>query len=351
MKRTQQHRPELSHQARSVTASARPPGVTISRMDTLRRRGQPENAVALLRESLAADPAAAVGLLALLRAAARVDDARLLLELARAGGPALCSRVADALSEAGAADEAQYLFSSLEQVDLSTLISMAAPLSRGRDTLAQHVSAQGTPHLRDVLLRRPVDEFVTTIEQLRRQQRPDEAGKLLDVLCEGSPQQAVAAARGLALRGLTSDARFVIDAFARRAGPSEAASAFVALARFWPEAAAVNATALADRPDAVAVVQMLEDAGRQHPGAQPLAELVRALPAKSIARLCHALCGAETYDHVEAILTQCAERADRDELRMALYELDLHSAAFHLARRARSAPLANPRRPAEDDWR
>jgi hypothetical protein len=330
-----------------MTASVRPPGVTISRMDTLRRRGQPDEAVAFLRENLTADPAAAVGLLALLRAAARIDDARLLLELARKGGPALCSQVAQALSDAGADDDAQYLFGALEQLDLGTVISVVAPHNGERDAAAQSVSgtrapgldrkprnpepSQSTNAMLDVLLRHPADEFVSTIAQLRHQQRPDEARMLLDVLCQASPEKSVAIAQGLAQRGLMSDAHFAIDSYAMRAGPFETASAFVTLARFWPEAAAVSAMAIADRQDAVAVIQMLEDVGRQYRRTRPLAELVRMLPAKSLARLCHALCSAETYDQLDAILTQCAERADRNELCMALYELDLHSAAYHLA--------------------
>lgn len=59
----------------------------------------------------------------------------------------------------------------------------------------------------------------------------------------------------------------------------------------------------------------------------------------------------ETYDHVEAILTRCALHQDRDELPMALYELDLHSAAYHLVEPDRLAPLANLRTPADDGWR
>lgn len=316
-----------------MTASARPPGVTISRMDTLRRRGEPEQAVAFLRESLAADPAAAVGLLALLRAAARLDDARLLLELARGGGPALCGQVACALSEAGADDDAKYLFGTFEHLDLSTMIGVVASVDRGREV---PVTSQSTNPMLDVLLGRPVDEFVATLAELRNQQRPDDAAVLLAVLCQGPPEKIVAVARGLALVGLTSDARFAIDSHAMRARPHDTASAFVSLARFWPEAAAVSAMAIADRQDAVAVVQALEEFGRQHSGARPLAELIRLLPAKNIARLCHALCGAETYDHLDAILAQCAVRADCDELCMALYELDLHSAAYHLAERART---------------
>ena len=367
MKRTQQHRPGLTQQAQRVTASARPPGVTISRMDTLRRRGEPDEAVAFLRESLVADPAAAVGLLALLRAAARLDDARILLELARNGGPALCSQVAQALSDAGATDDAQYLFGALEQLDLGTVISVVAPLDHGHDAATPPVSdtraprsdskphhpepSQSTNPMLDVLLRHPVDEFVSTIAQLRNQQRPDEARTLLDILCQASPEKAVAIAQGLAQRGLMQDAHFAIDSYAIHAGPFEAATAFVALARFWPDAAAVNAMAIADRQDAVVVIRTLDDLGRRHQGARPLAELVRMLPAKSVARLCHALCSEDTYDQLDAILTQCAMRADRDELCMALYELDLHSAAYHLAQRAHNARPARTERAADEDWR
>lgn len=331
-----------------MTASARPPGVTISRMDTLRRRGQPDEAVAFLRESLVADPAAAVGLLALLRAAARIDDARLLLDLARNGGPSLCSQVAQALNDAGAADDAQYLFGTLEQLDLGTVISVVAPIDDQRDRAGQTVSAsrakasnqpkaeasQSTNPMLDVLLGHPAEEFVATLAQLRQQQRRDEARTLLDILCHASPEKAVAIARGLAQRGLMSDAHFAVDSYAMRAAPFETASAFVALARFWPDAAAVNAMAIADRQDAVAVIHALESIGR-HQRTRPLAELVRILPARSVARLCHALCGEDTYDQLDAILTQCAARFDQHELCMALYELDLHSAAYHLAQRAR----------------
>jgi hypothetical protein len=310
-------------------------------MDTLRRRGQPEEAVALLRETLAADPAAAVGLLALLRAAARLDDARLLLELARDGGPSLCSRVAKALSQAGAVDDANLLFESLGQLDLRTLISVIEPFEsqRAADPLLEVISRHGSA------------EVVATLVQLREQQRPDEAGVLVGVLCQGSSEKVVSVAQELARAGLMADARLVIESYAARARPYDAASAFVSFGRFWPQAAAATGMAIADRKDAAAVVQVLADAGVQPSGVQSLAELVRLLPARSIARLCHALCSTETYDHVEAILRLCAERADRDELRMALYELDLHSAAYHLAAPERPAPLANLQAPADDGWR
>jgi hypothetical protein len=341
VKRTRQKRPQLSSQARDVTASAQPPGVTISRMDTLRRRGQPDEAVELLKQSLAADPTAAVGLLALLRAAARLNDARLLLELARDSGPALCSRVAKALSASGATDDARFLYGALEQYDLSTLIGVVGPLD----------SSRSAEPLVEVILRHTAEEFVATLAQLRQQGQSEGAGIVVDVLCQGPPEKTVSVAQSLAQRGLRSDARLVIESYATRAQPHEAASAFLSFGRFWPEAAAASAMAIADRRDAVTVIQMLDEAGRQPPEGRPLAELVRLLPARSIAQLCHALCSTETYDHVEAILTQCAQRPDRDELRMALYELDLHSAAYHLAEPGPLAPLANLRTPADDGWR
>jgi hypothetical protein len=325
VKRTQRHGPEISHQARSVTASVRPPGVIVARMDTLRRRGEPEQAATFLAESLVADPAAAVGLLALLRAAARLNDARLLIDLARNGGPALCSQVANALSEAGNADDARYLLGALEQLDLAALIGILPPLDGA-------ASLHTTPLL-DVALSHSPDEFVTTLEQLRRQQRDGEVRVLVSVLCHVSADRFVAVARGLAMRQLMSDAQVLIESYAAWAEPVEVASAFVTLTRIWRDAAAVTAVAIANRRDAVAVVQTLEPAGR-HPGrAEPLADLVLLLPAPSIARLCHSLCGADTYDHLDAILTQCAARADRDELRTALHELNLHSAAYHLTER------------------
>jgi hypothetical protein len=327
VKRTQQHEPEISHQARSVTASVRPPGVIVARMDTLRRRGEPQQAATFLKESLVADPAAAVGLLALLRAAARLDDARLLLELARNGEPALCSRVANALSEAGGDDDdAQYLLGALEQLDLSALIGILPPPD---GAVSRH-----TKPLLSVALGHSPEEFVTTFEQLRRQQRNDDARILVSVLCQASADRFVAVARGLAMRQLMSDAQILIDSYAALAEPAEASSAFVMLTRFWPDAAAVSAVAIANRRDAVAVVQTLERAARHPSRPDPLADLVRLLSAPSIARLCHSLCSADTYDHVDAVLAQCAARADRDELRMALHELKLHSAAYHLTEHA-----------------
>lgn len=330
MKRTQRHGPEISHQARSVTASVRPPGVIVARMDTLRRRGEPQEAAAFLKESLVADPAAAVGLLALLRAAARLDDARLLLELARNGGPALCSRIATALSEAGNTDDAKYLLGALQQLDLATLLDFLPPPAAAA---SQHANP-----LLDVALSHSPDEFVTTLEQLHRQQRNDDARTLISVLCHASVDRFVAVARGLAMRQLTTDAQVLIDSYAAQAEPIEAASAFVTLARTWRDAAAVTALAIANRRDAVAVVQLLEPTAKHQGHADPLADLVLLLPAPSIARLCHTLCNADTYDHLDTILTQCATRPDRDQLRTALHELNLHSAAYHLTERAMETP-------------
>src|SRR5260221_5065891 len=98
MKPSRHRRGAQFEYALGAPAGALPPGVTISRMDLLRRSGRPEDAVAALRKVVIAHPDVAVGLLAALRAAARPADIELLLDVVAELDPKVCARGAGARS-------------------------------------------------------------------------------------------------------------------------------------------------------------------------------------------------------------------------------------------------------------
>jgi hypothetical protein len=328
----------LSVRCFAAAAVGRPAKATLAYMDVLRRHGQPANAGKLLAMVVAARPALAVELLAEFRAAERHNDAARLLDMTATADAGLCAAVAAALWAAGGHDDVELLVRGLLNRPLTEVAVAITAFSgyfarqTGR-TGSAFALAEDNPFAAR-LLDRPTHEFVTSIRDLRGAGHGEQADRLIEALCDGTPDLVAAAALGLARSRLPQDAGTLLDHYGTRAAPDAVAQAFIQLWRSGGDGTGVLATAaLTGRADSAAVLAAMRRLGAGEAVDRHVAWLARALPIDGMIALCVALSDQDAVDEVEAMLTQSAARDDVEALSAALHQAGRHSLAYHLAER------------------
>jgi hypothetical protein len=328
----------LSVRAFAAAGIGRPAKATLAYMDVLRRHGQPANAGKVLAMVVAARPAMAVELLAEFRAAERHNDAARMLDMTATADAGLCATVAAALWAAGGHDDVDLLVRGLINRPLTEVAVAITAFSKFFATQAGRTGSAFAPAAHNPfavrLLDRPTHEFVTSIRDLRGVGQAEQADRLIEALCDGTPDLVAAAALGLARSRLPQDAGTLLDHYGTRAAPDAVAQVFIQLWRSGGDGTGVLATAaLTGRADSAAVLEAIRRLGAGDALDRHVAWLARALPIDGIIALCVGLADQDAVDEVEAMLTQSAARDDVEALSAALHQVGRHSLAYHLAER------------------
>ncbi|HEU5331879.1 MAG TPA: hypothetical protein VFU73_03935 [Actinocrinis sp.] len=330
----------LSVRAFAAAALDRPATATIAYMDVLRRHSQSTNADKLLAMVVTARPALASGLLEAFRAAGRPHDETRLFDVVSAADPGLCAAVAGAFWMAGAQSDVNLLVNGLMNrplsdvaVAITSFSAFVASSAGGGQSAAAATSPAYNPFAAR-LLDRPTHEFVTAIRDLRGLGNGEQADRLVEALCDGTPELVAASALGLARARLPQDAGTLLDHFGTRAAPDAVAQVFLHLWRAGGDGTGVLATAsLTGRRDSAPVLAAIRRAGGGEAADRHIAWLARALPVDGMIALCVSLSDQDAVDEVEAMLTHSAARDDVEALRAALHQAGRHALAYHLAER------------------
>jgi hypothetical protein len=286
-----------------------------------------------------ARPALASGLLEAFRAAGRPQDVARLFDVVSAADPGLCAAVAGAFWLAGAQDDVNLLVNGLMKrplpevaVAITSFSAFVAAAAGGEQSAAGTSSAFSPFAAR--LLDRPTHEFVTAIRDLRSLGSGEQADRLVEALCDGTPELVAASALGLARARLPQDAGTLLDHFGTRAAPDAVAKVFIHLWRAGGDGTGVLATAsLTGRRDSAPVLAAIRRAGGGEAADRHVAWLARALPVDGMIALCVSLADQDAVDEVETMLTHSAARDDVEALRAALHQAGRHALAYHLAER------------------
>ena len=329
----------LSVRAFAAAAIDRPATATIAYMDVLRRHSQATNADKLLTMVITARPALAAGLLEAFRTAGRPHDEARLFDVVSGADPGLCAAVAGAFWMAGAQNDVNRLVNGLMNRPLPDVATAITSFSAfvSSQAGAEQGGAAASPAFNPFaarLLDRPTHEFVTAIRDLRTLGNGEQADRLVDALCDGSPELVAASALGLARARLPQDAGTLLDHFGARAAPEAVAQTFIHLWRAGGDGTGVLATAsLTGRRDSAPVLAAIRRAGGGEAADRHIAWLARALPVDGMIALCISLSDQDAVDEVEAMLTHSAARDDVEALRAALHQAGRHALAYHLAER------------------
>jgi hypothetical protein len=322
---------DLAESAFAAAAVHRPPRATIAYTDALCRRGQRQNANALLISVISARPALVVGMLQALRDDGRPADADRLLRQVAAAPVATCVAAARALAATAAHADANRLLAALAGRPLAELM----PALEILDT----AGADPESLLRD----RSPAEYVDAIDTLRRQGLDRHIPLLIEILARTHADLVHATARALLAARFTQDAFALLEFCAAHAPAALVARLFVLVdtdndtnANTASDATrtlidAVIDTVLAERPDPAPVFVALREAGAGGRALQHLERLAPALPADRIAALCIDLTAHGAEHEVATLLTRSAARDDWEAIQDAFRRASHHKLAYRLA--------------------